>query len=217
MFSNREQAAEELAKAPALKKLASSPQAVVLGIPRGGIVTGAVLANNLELPLEAIVTRKIAAPGNPEYAIGAVGEFGPAVWNETAMGLFTDRDRKEMEEAARQEAARRNHVYRPGKALGLSGKTAILVDDGLATGMTMLAAVQEAKQQGAKKVIVATPVAPPDTVVRLQKQADEVVALEVPVYFSAVGQFYKEFPQVSDDEVLALLQDKGKAKGNGRE
>ena len=216
MFNNREQAAEKLAKDPALRKLAGSHDGLVLGIPRGGVVTAATFAKRLHLPLDIIVTRKIAAPGNPEYAIGAVGESGPVVWNEEAAGLFSDRDKAEMEEAARQEAIRRNQAYRQGKTLTLSERTIILVDDGLATGMTMLAAVHEAKHAGAKLVIVATPVAPPDTVEKLRNVADQVVVLEVPRYFAAVAQFYEEFPQVSDGEVLALLQGKGKAERKGR-
>jgi len=205
VFVSREQAAEKLSQAPSLKKLDRAADAVVLGIPRGGAVTAAVLAKRLHLPLDCIVTRKIAAPGNPEYAIGAVGESGPAVWNDAASGLFSDRDREDMVEAARKEAARRNLVYRQGRLLSLRGKTAILADDGLATGMTMLAAAQEAKHAGADNVVVATPVAPPDTVKKLQRIADEVVVLESPVYFAAVGQFYEEFPQVSDKEVRRLL------------
>jgi len=205
MFSNRTQAAKSLAKTPELKKLAAFPDAVVLGIPRGGVVTAAELARELHLPLGSIVTRKITTPENPEFALGAVGESGEAVWNEAGAGLFSDRDRKAMEQEARKEAARRNVVFHGNREPDLIGKTAILVDDGLATGMTMLSAVNEARGKAAKQVIVAVPVAPSETVEKIRAIADEVVVLDIPIYFAAVGQFYREFPQISDEEVTKIL------------
>ncbi len=208
MFSDRVQAAQKLAKTPELAQLSGSADSIVLGIPRGGVITAAALAKALKLPLDVIVTRKITTPENPEYAIGAVGESSPAIWNKEAADLFSDRDKKSMEDRARIEAVRRNRTYQQKGRLDLTEKAVILVDDGLATGLTMLSAVQEAKQQGAKKVIVATPVAPPDTVEKLRQAADAVVVLTIPVCFAAVGQFYQNFPQVGDEEVLRLLPGK---------
>lgn len=217
MFTTRLQAGRLLAESKSLQKFRAKSGAIVLGIPRGGMVTAACLAESLGVPLDVIVTRKITAPSNPEYAIGAVGETGPAIWNDDVAGMFSVQDKKIMEATARQEAARRTSLYRRGKqSINIKGNIVILVDDGLATGLTMEAAILEAKKLGAREVIVATPVAPPDTIQKLERNADTVVVGMQPAHFMAVGQFYQEFPQVSDREVLALLRKYGQSGSRRR-
>jgi putative phosphoribosyl transferase len=205
MFADREDAARKLAQDPKLARFISRKEVIVLGIPRGGVAVAAVLARALHLPVGVLIARKIGAPGNPEYAIGAVAGSGPAVWNKEAVGLIDDSTRRRLAEETTEEVRRRTARF--GKTPDLVGKIVLLVDDGLATGLTMEAACLAARSAGAASVIVACPVASLDAVELLKKVADEVIVLATPPVFAAVGQFYEHFPQIEDEEVAALLGD----------
>jgi putative phosphoribosyl transferase len=179
--------------------------AVVLGIPRGGVVVAAEVARELGLPLDVVVPAKVGAPGNPEYAIGAVAPDGIVVPNPEA-GYSA-------EEVARFSGPAHDKIQRSiEKFLGdvepmpLAGRTVVIVDDGLATGLTALAAVDYVRRQGAKRIILAVPVASRSAVSALREHADEVIAVDVPESFMAVGQFYRQFGQTEDDEVVDLLE-----------
>lgn len=179
---------------------------VVLAIPRGGVIVAKEIANELNLSIDIIVTRKIGAPGHDEYAIGAIDMLGNGIFNETEKARV---DKKWLEYkilAEKKEAERRWHTYRKGKGpLDLHGKTAIIVDDGIATGLTIKAAIRYAKKIGAQKVVVSSPVVSPEVARELSEVA-EVKVLTTPSLFFAVGQFYQDFPQVSDTEVIAILR-----------
>jgi putative phosphoribosyl transferase len=181
----------------------------VLAIPRGGLVVGFEVATALMLPLDVIVPRKLGAPDNPELAIGAIAEDGSKVLDEslvTYLGVGTGYIEEESERQ-RQEIARRMQLYRSGaEPVDLKGKDIIIVDDGIATGSTMKAALVSVKNRGAKSVTVAVPVGPPQTITELKRYADRVVCLYMPEYFQAIGQFYEDFCQTSDEEVIWLLK-----------
>lgn len=207
MFKDQISAGEELAE-----KLQDyqDQKAIILAIPRGGVATGSGMAKKLRLPFDVIVTRKIGAPDNPELAIGAVGETKGSLWlNEklvSELGVSQEYIDAEIK-ILKLEIKRRERLYREGrKPLNLKNKIVILVDDGLATGATMLAAVREVRNMRAGKVVVAAPVAAPDTVERLKSEADEVICLQTPSLFFAVGQWYEDFRQYSDEEVKRLLE-----------
>ncbi len=183
---------------------------VVLGIPRGGVVVAAEVARSLAAELDLTVPRKLRAPHNPELAVGAVAEDGSVYVDErvaTSLGVSSDYLEQEV---AHQlgEIRRRLHAYRQGRPPAqLAGRTVVLVDDGIATGSTMIAAVRSAQRAGAARVVVAVPVAPPEAVRRLRAEGCEVVCVREDPLFVAVGQFYEDFTQVSDEEVQALLRE----------
>lgn len=201
MFNDRVEAGRHLATA-----LAGSvkPDTLVLGVPRGGVVVAAEVARLHDLELDVIVVRKIGAPGNPEYAVGAVDEDGRIIGGHDA---FVERAYLERAaEAGRAEIARRLAAYRDGRpAPRIEGRDVVVVDDGIATGLTLEAALESLERRGAHRLTVAAPVAAPDAADRLTRVADEFVILEIPHDFSAVGQFYRHFGQTSDAEVIALL------------
>ena len=179
--------------------------AVVLGIPRGGVVVAAEVARELGLTLDVVVPAKVGAPGNPEYAIGAVAPDGIVVPNPEA-GYSA-------EEVARFSGPAHEKIQRSismflgdAEPIPLSGRTVVIVDDGLATGLTALAAVDYVRRQGAKRIILAVPVGSRSAVHALGEHADEVIAVDVPEGFMAVGQFYRHFGQTEDDEVIDLLE-----------
>ncbi|MBI3909445.1 MAG: phosphoribosyltransferase [Armatimonadetes bacterium] len=183
---------------------------IVLAVPRGGVVVGDEVARALEAPLDVIVARKLGAPGQPELAIGAVvsGEPPIHVLNEDLVRLLAVPDWYINEEAQHQEEEIRRRLTRfrgDRPALDLSGRTVILVDDGIATGYTLRAAIQAIRRQQPARLVVAVPVAPPETVEALHPEVDALVYLETPSPFYAVGVWYIEFSQVSDDEVAAIL------------
>ncbi len=204
VFKDRVEAGKKLAK-----KLRSTKNPFVLAIPRGGVVVGAQIAKEVKCLLDIIVARKLGAPGNPELAIGAVTSEGDLVLDELLTQRLGVHHEYILEEQERQmkEAERREKTYRHREAkLNLKGKTAILVDDGLATGSTMEAAIKLVKKEKAEKVLIAVPVAPKETVENLRGLVDGIVVLETPVSFQAIGQFYEYFPQVSDEEVIKILK-----------
>ena len=182
--------------------------AIVLGIPRGGVPVAAAIAETLGLALDVIVAHKLGAPGEPELAIGAVAADGTVLVEPWARGIVGD-DEVYVQRAAKDEIARarrREVALRRGRpAPDLRGRTAIIVDDGIATGATMHVAVLAARAAGAERVVVASPVGASESVATLRAIADDVVVLATPEPFFAVGEFYVRFDQVDDDEVAALL------------
>lgn len=184
---------------------------LVIGLPRGGVVTAQAVAAALNLPLDIVVPRKIGAPHEKELALGAITEDGDLVLDETEVRLLNvPQDYIDRTVAAEKtEAKRRLAVYRAGRPpLTLAGKIALLVDDGVATGATMRAAIRSARAKGATKIVVASPVIAPDTLRILKNETDECVFLDAPDYFAAVGGFYQTFPQINDQEVVAILSEK---------
>lgn len=182
---------------------------VVLGLPRGGVPVAAEVARRLGAPLDVILVRKLGVPYQPELAMGAVGEGGVRVLNEEVLALAGVGDDvvAAVETRAREEIARRAARLRGSRhPIPLAGRSAIVVDDGIATGSTAYAACQVARAHGAGRVVLAVPVAPPASIARLRSVADEVVCLETPQHMLAIGQWYDDFTQTSDEEVVSLLQ-----------
>lgn len=207
IFQNRVDAGEKLTKV--LKKFKGQKDVVVLGLPRGGMVVADVVARELGLLLDLVVPRKIGAPGNPEFAIGAVAEDGEIVLNqEVVESLGVDEDYIERAtEEEKKEAERRLRVYRGDRLkLDLAGKIAIIVDDGIATGLTMEAAIKSVKEKGTKKIIVAVPCAATDSFNRIKKEVDKIISLTISDFFGAVGAFYEEFGQTEDEEVVDIMK-----------
>lgn len=194
--------------APALRHYAGRNDAIVLALPRGGVPVGFALAKSLGLPLDVLLVRKLGMPGHEEYAMGAVGAGGVCVLQAALLQDYGVGP--ELVAAAiareRRELLRRERQYRGARAPPvLKGKTAILVDDGLATGASMRAAVELLRQQEPARVVIAVPVGAPDSCEALAQQVDELVCLHQPMLFRAVGQWYGQFEQVADAEVEALL------------
>jgi len=203
-YRDRETAGEALADR--LTDYAGRPEVLVLGLVRGGVPVAARVARSLRVPLDVLVVRKLGVPWSPEVGFGALGPGGVRVLNQDVAGRLEseDVDRVTSEEGA--ELARREARYRAGRPpLNLAGHTAILVDDGLATGATAAVAVEVAHRMGAGRTVLAAPVGSTEAVAWLRRVADEVVCPLVPPDFGAVSRFYEDFPQTSDDEVTALL------------
>ncbi|HEY8471093.1 MAG TPA: phosphoribosyltransferase family protein [Natronosporangium sp.] len=202
----RDRAAAGEALADQLTAYAGRSDVIVLGLVRGGVPVAAVVARRLGVPLDVLVVRKLGVPGAEEVAFGAVGPGGVTVLNEPIARELPPARVQAVRELAEAELERREQRYRAGRPpLRLTGKTAIIVDDGLATGATARAAVAVARQLDAASVVLAAPVAAPEAVRKLRKVADEVVCPLVPLDFGAVSRYYDRFTQVSDDEVSALL------------
>ncbi|HSK47055.1 MAG TPA: phosphoribosyltransferase family protein [Coriobacteriia bacterium] len=211
MFVDRAHAGRTLAEA--LQGYKGASDAIVLGIPRGGVVVAAEVARELDLPLDVAVAAKVGAPGNPEYAVGAVASDGEVSVNPSA-GYSRD-EVKQFASDAHVKVERYLKLLREGRPpLELKGKTALLVDDGLATGLTARAAAEWLRRQGVARIIVAVPVASSSAVASLRASADEVIAVSVPAGFYAVGQFYERFGQTEDAEVRELL---GEAMSGGNQ
>lgn len=206
IFEDRQEAGRQLALALADYK---DSNAIVLALPRGGVVVGYEVAKALHLQLDVVITRKVGAPGNPEYAIGAVSETGDVQLNDEEIAYLGIPSSYVKEEVAQQhrEIARRAQLYRGGRPLPeLRGRPVIVVDDGIATGFTMLATVRALRSRQPSQLVVAVPVAPPSTVASLEAEVDKVVCLYTPEPFMAVGAWYRNFEQVTDDEVRGYLQ-----------
>ncbi len=191
-------------------------QPVVLGLPRGGVPVAAEVARALDAPFDVLLVRKLGLPLQPELGFGAIGEGGVRVLDADMVrrARITDADIAAVEARERAELVRRVRRYRGDRApLSLAARTVLIVDDGLATGSTARVAVNVARARGARRVVVAVPVAPPETAARLAAQADEVVSLITPVRFLAVGEWYDDFEQTTDDEVASLLQAGARSEG----
>ena len=216
VFKDRKQAGEQLAQKLVQYK---GQDTLVLAIPRGGVVVGEEVARVLDSPLDVIVTRKIGAPGNPEFAIGAIGPYDQIFLNQEAITRYNIPKEYLNAEIGRQgvEMERREKVYREGKPpLELKDKTVLLVDDGIATGANVKVAVKSVKCQRPKKLILAVPVGPKETIEELKKEVDELVCLATPEIFYAVGQFYQEFSQTTDEEVMEILRKSAEFEVHGR-
>jgi putative phosphoribosyl transferase len=206
LFADRVDAGKRLVSA--LRHLVDN-DAIVLAIPRGGVVVGYEVAMALGLPLDVIIPRKIGAPSNPELAIGAMTEDGTVLLDERLVERLRVSDYYIKEESAAQrlEIRRRLKLYRGDVPYpSLANRGVILVDDGIATGSTMKAALASVRKRGAKTVVVAIPVGPRSTIMELEREADRVVCLHTPESFYAIGQFYRDFTQTSDEEVARLLK-----------
>jgi putative phosphoribosyl transferase len=207
IFANRTQAGQELALR--LRKYANRDDVIVLGAPRGGVPVAFEVATELSAPLDVFVLRKLGVPGREELAFGAIASGGIRILNrDTVEGLgLTGLDIERVTKAEEQELERRERAYRGGRRpLDVSGLTVILVDDGIATGSSMRAAIRALRQMKPARIVIAVPVAPPSTCSQLEFEADELVCLEMPEPFYGVGQFYDDFSQVSDAEVKQLIE-----------
>jgi putative phosphoribosyl transferase len=205
MFRDRRDAGARLA-ARLLDR--SDPLTVVLGLPRGGVIVAREIAEALDAPLDIVVVRKLGAPGQPELGVGAIAEGGIEVLNDALIDAIGIPDTVLAQERSRQqqELERRGRLYRQERdPVDVLGKAAILVDDGLATGVTATAAARSLRARKAATVTLAVPVGAPSTVRNLRREVDEVVCLERPMWFSAVGQWYEDFRQTTDEEVLECL------------
>ncbi|MEW2125869.1 phosphoribosyltransferase [Streptomyces sp. NPDC127037] len=205
LFADRADAGRRLAEA--LGPLAQSDP-VVLGLPRGGVPVAFRVAQELGAPLDVIVVRKLGVPHHPELGFGAIGEGGVRVISEDIVRRagVSESEVASVQQAEEVELARRARAFRSERPrIPLEGRTVVLVDDGIATGATALAACAVARAQGAAHVVLAVPVAPPSAAARLREEADELVCLSAPSGFSAVGEWYRDFDQTPDEEVVALL------------
>jgi len=205
LFKNRIQAGKQLAEK--LSAYKNKKDVIILGIPRGGVEVAFSVAKALKAPLSVVVTKKIGHPFNPELAIGAVSPDN----------YIIDEDYRDKEGYAKKaikelnaEIKNRYKLYTEGKLPQLKNKIAVVVDDGLATGHTMLAAIKYVKSKNPKKVIAAVPVAAQDSYEKVKSIADEVICLHVPIFFNAVGSFYQEFEQLDDEEVISYLKESKK-------
>lgn len=206
-FEDRYDAGRQLAKQ--LEKYADRSDVIVLGLPRGGVPVAYEIARHLHGPLDVFIVRKLGVPGFEELAVGAIASGGVRVLNEDVVRLLPNAEKVIEEATAREqiELDRRERLYRENRPPPeLSGRTVILVDDGLATGATMRAAVSALRQRGVAKIVVAVPVGAPETCREFEKEVEETICAICPDYFQAVGQFYNDFSQTTDDEVRELLR-----------
>jgi len=203
MFKDRTDAAIQLAKKLEMYK---NKNAIVLAIPRGGVPVGYTIAQELKLPMEIVLSKKIGHPRNPEFAIGSVSMHGSII-NDTAWDVPHEYIHNETERILKGLEEKFKLFMGNQKPADLKNKIVIIVDDGIATGSTVMATVEAIKKSDPQKIIIAVPVAPPSTATKLAKMVDEFVCLTTPILFQGVGQFYRNFSQVSDEEVIQLLHD----------
>ena len=206
MFRNREEAGRMLAEK--LSHYRNDPTGLILALPRGGVAVGYQLSLALQIPLDVFITRKIGAPGNPEYAIGALAETGSRCLNQEAISSF-DLSRHELErliQVQEKEIARRKDLYRQGRPLPhLTGRTVLLVDDGIATGSTFMASALAIRSLQPRRLVGVIPVGPPSTMREVQAHVNELMVLMTPDPFYAVGDFFVDFTQVEDRDVVEYL------------
>lgn len=206
IFQDREEAGRRLAAK--LHAYREHPEGVILALPRGGVAVGYEVSLALHLPLDVFITRKIGAPGNPEYALGAVSESGNIYVNPYAMAEFhlSTADLADLAALQRKEITRRQQLYRQGRhPLALKNRVVIVVDDGIATGATFFASIEAIRTQTPQRLIAAIPVGPEDTIEQARRVVDELVVLAIPEPFWAVGNHYVNFAQIEDREVLEYL------------
>jgi predicted phosphoribosyltransferase len=211
-FTNRDEAGRSLADAVRRRLGAAGPdeRRLVLGLPRGGLPVAVHVARELDAPLDVLTVRKLGAPGHEELAMGAIASGGIQVLDRGLVDRLGVNDARLQQVVEREQAElrRREEVFREGREpLALAGATVVLVDDGVATGSTMKAAIDAVREAGAARIVVAIPLAPDDTLRELRAKADEVICLETPSPFWAVGQGYRDFPQVQDEEVRRILSE----------
>src|SRR5213080_4178610 len=217
VFENRAEAGRELAEK--LDKYSGREDVIVLGLPRGGVPVAYEVAKRLRAPLDVFIVRKLGVPGFEELAAGAIASGGVRVLNEDVIRSipYADEAIEAVTEKETVELERREQTYRDGRpAPELRDRIAILVDDGLATGATMRAAVAALRQRGVAKIVVAAPVGAPDTCRELEQEADETICAITPEFFQAVGQYYEDFSQTSDEEVRELLSRAAQSQSGDR-
>ena len=206
VFQNREEAGHRLALE--LQQYRDHPDGVIVALPRGGVAVGYAMSLDLHLPLDVFISRKIGAPGNPEYALGAISETGTIYVNPEAvaeLGLSYPHI-EDLAKVQRNEIHRRQRLYRRGRpARSLKDRIVILVDDGIATGATFFSSVEAIRRQHPRLLIGAVPVGPLETIDRARAAVDDLVVLATPAYFWSVGGYYAAFGQVSDEEVVEYL------------
>ncbi len=215
LFQDRKEAGRKLTDK--LAKYTDEKEIIVLALPRGGVAIGAEIAKKIGASLDVIITRKIHFPGEPEFAIGAIAENGKVALDDQIVKRYNIAQSYLDEEICRQKAEieRRLIAYRGGEKLTfIKDKTVILVDDGVATGFTIIAAINALKDEGVKKLIVAVPVSPQDTFLKLKGLVDEIICLETPEDFLAIGDFYYDFDQLTDEEVMQLIQNDKKNRNS---
>jgi len=209
MFKNRNQAGKTLAKKLTQEVTFEKDKTIVVSLPRGGVVIGAIVAALVDLPHQALITKKISLPSNPELAIGATASSQKSLFLNkkliNQLGVQPEELKKAITDTRRKIKAVEEKLNLTDK-LKLKGKTVIVIDDGAATGATMFSAIRKVKSAGADRIIVSLPVAPPDTVQKLKQRADNVIVAEQPQLFFSVSQFYEDFPQVEWEEVINLLK-----------
>lgn len=204
-FRDRKDAGKRLAEALSTHK---GEDVIIYSLPRGGVVLGHEIAKSLGAPLDLVITRKIGYPGNEECAVCAVAEDGDMICDSSGVKMVDPEWLEAQAEKEREEAIRRRKVYLKGKGpLPVEGKIAIIVDDGVATGLTIILAIKELKHRNPHRIIVAVPVASEQAAEIIRKEADELVALDIPSYFAAVGAYYDSFPQLSDAEVVEIMDE----------
>jgi predicted phosphoribosyltransferase len=214
VFADRREAGQRLGER--LKELHLGDDVLILALPRGGVPVGYEIARALQVPLDVFVTRKIGAPGNPEFAIGAVAGDGTSILDEQVVEQLGIPDEYIVVETEHQlmEIERRMATYRGDRPPPrIEGRTVILVDDGVATGSTVRASLQALRKRAPGRLILAVPVGPPKTIEELRPLTDELVVLATPEPFWAVGRFYESFAQTSDEEVVMLLEAAGRGEG----
>jgi predicted phosphoribosyltransferase len=207
LFKDRHDAGKRLAQR--LLHYEGAKDTIVIALPRGGVVVGYDISLALRLPLDVLITRKLGTPSNPELAMGALAENGYRHMNEDVIREYLVSNVQIDEETLRQksEINRRIQRYREGRALpSLKGQTVILVDDGIATGATFFASLGALLKAGTARTVAAVPVAPPRVLAEVKSLVDEVVVLHTSEWFFGIGQFYEQFPQVEDEEVIACLE-----------
>ncbi len=217
VLKNRHEAGRLLAER--LDAYRDDPKGIILALPRGGVPVGFTLSQALHLPLDVLITRKLGAPGNPEFALGALSETGTLFLNEEALRALavTRQDLEPTIRIQREEIARRQTLYRKGRSLpSLADRTVLLVDDGVATGATFLASAQALRNLGVHRLVAALPLAPSETCERIRQQVDELVVLLTPEPFFAVGNHYEDFRQVEDEEVVRYLDQAQAESEKGR-
>ena len=204
MFNDRADAGRQLAEK--LRKY-SGANSILLAVPRGGVTVAYEISKELKIPVDVIIVRKVGHPYNPEYALGAVGVDSSFI--HTAHGQGVSQEYIDSMVREKQSEAKERYLELRGDKppIDLKNKIAILVDDGVATGSTMLMAVMLVKEKTPKKIVIAVPVAPPDTIKQLEKVADEVINLLAPYGFMAIGQYYRDFSQVSTEEAKRMLEE----------
>ena len=216
LFKDRHDAGKRLTQR--LLHYKGAKDTIVIALPRGGVVVGYDISLALRLPLDVVITRKLGTPSNPELAMGALAETGYQHMNSDVIRQYRVSKAQIDEETLRQksEINRRIQRYREGRALpSVKGRTVILVDDGIATGATFFASLGAFLKAGTARTVAAVPVAPPRVLAELKSLVDEVVVLHAPEWFFGIGQFYEQFPQVEDEEVIACLENVRTALSTG--